>query len=401
MPAVKPDFAFNTAASFTTNTNWQGYSGESTMSYLTQMAGLAVQNFVSAAAGIAVALALIRGHRPPARGHCRQLLGGPDARRPVRAAADLVVAALVLVWQGVPQNLNGYDSATGLEGARRRSPRARSPPGGDQGAWHQRRRLLQRQLRPPVREPQRAHELRRDARDPGDPRRPDLHVRTLGGQHAPGLGALRRHGVIFLPACASPTGRGRQPARCRASASTRPLGNLEGKEIRFGVPLSALLAVITTVTSCGAVNAMHDSFNALGGLVPLANIQLGEVVFGGVGSGLTGCCFFALLAVFLAGLMVGRTPEYIGKKIQTYEMKMVALAILIFPATILVFTGAAVGDWTGASDAEQRRPARLQRDAVRVHLRHRQQRLGLRRPGREQRLLQQRPGLRRCSSAAS
>jgi K+-transporting ATPase ATPase A chain len=124
------------------------------------------------------------------------------------------------------------------------------------------------------------------------------------------------------------------------------VGNLEGKEVRFGVPLSALWAVITTVTSCGAVNAMHDSFNALGGLVPLANIQFGEVVFGGVGTGLTGMLFFALLAVFLAGLMVGRTPEYVGKKVQAYEVKMVALAILIFPAAVLAFTGlAAVTDW--------------------------------------------------------
>jgi K+-transporting ATPase ATPase A chain len=348
MGAVKPDSAFNTAASFTTNTNWQGYSGESTMSYLTQMAGLAFKNFMSAAAGIAVALALIRGiarRRADTVGNFWVDL--------VRANLYLllpisVVGALVLVWQGVPQNLNSYVEATGLQGIAQTI--AQGPVAsqeiikelGTNGGG-----FFSANSAHPYENPNAITNFIEMLAILAIPAGLTYTFGRMVGNTKQGWALFAAMSVIFLAGVAIAYG-----AEAQANPALKGLGidqaagNLEGKEIRFGVPLSSLWAVITTVTSCGAVNSMHDSFNALGGLIPLASIELGEVVFGGVGTGLTGMLFFALLAVFLAGLMVGRTPEYIGKKVQAYEVKMVALAILIFPATVLAFTGlAAVSDW--------------------------------------------------------
>ena len=348
MGAVKPGSAFNTAASFTTNTNWQGYSGESTMSYLTQMAGLAFHNFVSAAAGIAVALALIRGiarRRADTVGNfwVDMVRANLYVLLPIS-----IVGALVLVWQGVPQNLNHYVHATTLEGMAQTI--AQGPVAsqeiikelGTNGGG-----FFSANSAHPYENPNAITNLIEMLALLAIPAGLTYTFGRMVGNTRQGWALFAAMSLLFL------VGVGMAYwAEAQANPALKGLGidqvagNLEGKEARFGVPLSALWAVITTVTSCGAVNSMHDSFNALGGLVPLANIQLGEVVFGGVGTGLTGMLFFALLAVFLAGLMVGRTPEYVGKKVQAYEVKMVALAILIFPATVLVFTGlAAVTDW--------------------------------------------------------
>jgi K+-transporting ATPase ATPase A chain len=348
MGAVKPDSAFNTAASFTTNTNWQGYSGESTMSYLTQMAGLAYHNFVSAASGIAVALALIRGiarRRADTVGNfwVDMVRANLYVLLPIS-----IVLALVLVWQGVPQNLNSYVQAHTLEGAVQTI--AQGPVAsqeiikelGTNGGG-----FFNANSAHPYENPNAITNFIEMLAILAIPAGLTYTFGRMVGNTKQGWALFAAMSVIFLAGVTIAYW-----AESQANPALRDLGidqvagNMEGKEARFGVPLSALWAVTTTVTSCGAVNAMHDSFNALGGLVPLADIQLGEVVFGGVGTGLTGMLFFALLAVFLAGLMVGRTPEYLGKKVQAYEVKMVALAILIFPAAVLAFTGlAAVTGW--------------------------------------------------------
>jgi K+-transporting ATPase ATPase A chain len=350
--AVKADSAFNTAASFTTNTNWQGYSGESTMSYLTQMGGLTVQNFLSAATGIAVALALIRGlarRRADTVGNFWVDL--------VRASLYILlpiafVFALVLVWQGVPQNLNHYVHATTLEGMAQTiaqgpvaSQEAIKELGTNGGGF------FGANSAHPYENPTAITNFIEMLAILAIPAGLTYTFGRMVGDTRQGWAIFAAMSLVFLAAVGITYW-----AEAQANPALKGLGidqaagNLEGKEARFGVPLSALWAVLTTVTSCGAVNAMHDSFNALGGMIPLANIHLGEVVFGGVGTGLAGMLFFALLAVFLAGLMVGRTPEYLGKKIQSYEVRMVALAILIFPASVLVFTGlAAVTEWGTAT----------------------------------------------------
>ena len=348
MGAVKPDSAFNTAASFTTNTNWQGYAGESTMSYLTQMAGLAYHNFVSAASGIAVALALIRGiarRRADTVGNfwVDMVRANLYVLLPIS-----IVGALVLVWQGVPQNLNHYAHATTLEGMAQTiaqgpvaSQEIIKEVGTNGGGF------FSANSAHPYENPNAITNFIEMLAILSIPAALTYTFGRMVGNTRQGWALFAAMSVIFLVGAAIAYWAESQanPA-LRNLGIDQAVGNLEGKEARFGVPLSALWAVITTVTSCGAVNAMHDSFNALGGLIPLANIQLGEVVFGGVGTGLTGMLFFALLAVFLAGLMVGRTPEYLGKKVQAYEVKMVALAILIFPAAILAFTAVgAVTDW--------------------------------------------------------
>jgi K+-transporting ATPase ATPase A chain len=350
--AVKADSAFNTAASFTTNTNWQGYSGESTMSYLTQMAGLTVQNFLSAATGIAVALALIRGlarHRADTVGNFWVDL--------VRANLYVLlpiafVLALVLVWQGVPQNLNHYVHATTLEGLAQTiaqgpvaSQEAIKELGTNGGGF------FNANSAHPYENPTAITNFIEMLAILAIPAGLTYTFGRMVGNTRQGWAIFAAMSLVFLAAVGITYWAEAQANPALSGLGIdQTAGNLEGKEIRFGVPLSALWAVITTVTSCGAVNAMHDSFNALGGMIPLADIHLGEVVFGGVGTGLAGMLFFALLAVFLAGLMVGRTPEYLGKKIQSYEIRMVALAILIFPASVLVFTGlAAVTNWGTAT----------------------------------------------------
>jgi len=342
-PGVSPSLAFGTAASFTTNTNWQAYSGESTMSYFSQMVALAVHNFTSAAVGICVVLALIRGisrKRVDTVGNF-----WVDLIRSIFYVLLPIsfIAAIVLVWQGVPQTMSGNASATGLEG------------------------VLQSIARGPIASQEAIKEL--GTNGGGFLNANSAHPFE---NPTPFSNLFEMFLILCIPAALTYTfgrwvGNTRQGWTIFAAMSllwfagvliaywaeardnpalsglhiNQALGNLEGKETRFGASLSALWAVTTTVTSCGAVNSMHDSFNALGGLIPLADIHMGEVVFGGVGSGMAVMLLFAMLAVFLAGLMVGRTPEYVGKKVQAYEIKMVALAILIFPAAVLAFTGAA------------------------------------------------------------
>jgi K+-transporting ATPase ATPase A chain len=348
MGAVKPDSAFNTAVSFSTNTNWQGYAGESTMSYLTQMAGLAFHNFVSAASGIAVALALIRGiarRRADTVGNfwVDMVRANLYVLLPIS-----IVGALLLVWQGVPQNLNSYVHAHTLEGALQTI--AQGPVAsqeiikelGTNGGG-----FFSANSAHPYENPTAVTNFIEMLAVLAIPAALTYTFGRMVGNTKQGWALLAAMSIIFLAGVAIAYWAESQanPA-LKGLGIDQAVGNLEGKEARFGVPLSALWAVSTTATSSGSVNSMHDSFNALGGLVPLANIQLGEVVFGGVGTGLTGMLFFALLAVFLAGLMVGRTPEYLGKKVQAYEVKMIALAILIFPAAVLAFTAVgAVADW--------------------------------------------------------
>jgi K+-transporting ATPase ATPase A chain len=346
--AVKPNLAFGTAASFTTNTNWQAYSGESTMSYLTQMAGLAVHNFTSAAVGMCVAVALIRGlarRRADTVGNF-----WVDTTRGILYILLPIsfVAALVLVWQGVPQTLNGYAHATGLEGVAQTiaygpiaSQEAIKELGTNGGGF------LNANSAHPFENPTPFSNLLEMFLILCIPASLTYTFGRWVGNTRQGWAIFAAMSVLLLGGifvCYWAEGRA-NPALSGLHIN-QAIGNMEGKETRFGVPLSALFAVVTTVTSCGAVNSMHDSFNALGGLVPLADMHLGEVVFGGVGTGLAVMLLFSLLAVFLAGLMVGRTPEFLGKKVQAYEIKMVALAILIFPAAVLAFTGlASVTSW--------------------------------------------------------
>ncbi len=348
--ALAPDLAFNTAASFTTNTNWQAYSGESTMSYLTQMAGLAFHNFVSAAAGIAVAIAVIRGF---VRRSGKTL--GNFWVDLTRATLWLllpisIVLAIVLVWQGVPDNFSAYAHARTLEGATQVIPQG------------------------PVASQEIIKELgtngggffNANSAHPYENPTPLTNLIELIAIFAIGAGLThtfgqmagdRRQGwalfgamaILFLTGVV-PTIWAEQRGNPQFVAiginqhatATQSGGNMEGKEIRNGIVNSALWATVTTDTSCGAVNAMHDSFMPLGGLVPLVNMQIGEIIFGGVGSGLYGMLVMAVLSVFIAGLMVGRTPEYLGKKIEGREMKLAMLFILIFPAVILLPAGVAV-----------------------------------------------------------
>jgi K+-transporting ATPase ATPase A chain len=350
MGAVAPDLAFNTAASFTTNTNWQAYGGESTMSYFTQMAGLAFHNFISAAAGIAVAMAVIRGFvRKTAK-----TIGNFwfDLTRTVLwvLLPISIVFALVLVWQGVPQNLSPYAHAKTLEGA-------------DQVI-----------AQGPVASQEIIKELgtngggffNTNSAHPYENPTPLTNLIEIVAILAIGAGLThtfgkmagdRRQGWALFAAMSllffmgvAPAIWSEQRGNSQFAAmglnqhhsATQSGGNMEGKEVRFGIVNSALFATVTTDTSCGAVNAMHDSFTPLGGLVPLVNMQIGEIIFGGVGSGLYGMLVMAVLSVFIAGLMVGRTPEYLGKKIESREMKLAMLFILIFPTVILLPAGVAM-----------------------------------------------------------
>jgi potassium-transporting ATPase potassium-binding subunit len=344
--AVAPDLAFNTAVSFTTNTNWQAYSGESTMSYFTQMAGLAYHNFVSAAAGIAVAVAFIRGIAQKEK----ETLGNFWVDL-VRASLWIllpisIVGALFLVSQGVVQNLKPYDTVQTVEGAKQviaQGPVASQEIikqfGTNGGGF-----------------------FNANSAHPFENPTPLTNFVAMFGIFAISsgltytLGSMtgsRRHGWAVWGAMAFLFLAGVTVAYW-AEARGNPLltaagadqtttamssgGNMEGKEVRFGIANTTLFATATTDASCGAVNGWHDSFTPLGGLVPLANIQLSEVVFGGVGAGMYGILVYIILSVFIAGLMVGRTPEYLGKKIQAFEVQMAMLTVLIFSLLILGFT---------------------------------------------------------------
>jgi len=350
MGAVAPDLAFNTAASFTTNTNWQAYGGESTMSYFTQMAGLAFHNFVSAAAGIAVAIAVIRGFvRKTAK-----TIGNfwfDLVRTTLWILLPIsIVFALVLVWQGVPQNLGPYAHAKTLEGADQviaqgpvASQEIIKELGTNGGGF------FNANSSHPYENPNPLTNLIEMVAIFAIGAGLTHTFGKMAGDRRQGWALFATMGLLFFMGV-TPAIWAEQRGNTQFAAmglnqhhsATQSGGNMEGKEVRYGIVNSALWATVTTDTSCGAVNSMHDSYTPLGGLVPLVDMQIGEIIFGGVGSGLYGMLVMAVLSVFIAGLMVGRTPEYLGKKIESREMKLAMLFILIFPAVILLPAGVAL-----------------------------------------------------------
>jgi len=347
--AVEPQLAFNTAASFTSNTNWQAYTGEQTMSYLTQMMGLTFHNFVSAATGIALAVAFIRGLTRRSAQHLGNFW--VDITRCVLyiLLPFSVIGAMVLVSQGVVQNFNAYTVVQTLEGTKQiiaQGPVASQEfikEFGTNGGG-----FFNANSAHPFENPNALTNMIEMLAILAIPAGLVYMFGKMAGNTRQGWAIWAAMALIFVlgVAVALPAEQAGNPQLVQVGAnqqatSTQAGGNMEGKEVRFGITQSVLFAVITTDASCGAVNGFHDSYTPIGGLVPLTNIALGEIVFGGVGSGLYGMLIFAVLAVFIAGLMVGRTPEYLGKKIEQKEMKMAALAILILPASILGFTAIA------------------------------------------------------------
>ncbi|MGO4725380.1 MULTISPECIES: potassium-transporting ATPase subunit KdpA [unclassified Inquilinus] len=349
MSAVPEGLAFNTAVSFVTNTNWQSYGGETTMSYLTQMAGLTVQNFVSAATGIALAIALVRGF---AR-RSAQTIGNfwVDLTRATLYVLlpICIVATIFFVWQGVPQTFGSYVDATTLEGAHQTiaqgpvaSQLAIKMLGTNGGGF------FNANSAHPYENPTALSNLVQM-----------VLIFAIGAGLTNTFGRMVKNerqgwaifaamGVLFLAGVFITYWQEAGAGHLLTSLGVDPtLGNMEGKEVRFGVALSSLFAVITTAASCGAVIAWHDSFTALGGMMPMINMMLGEVVVGGVGAGLYGMLLFVIEAIFVAGLMVGRTPEYVGKKIEAKEVKMTMLALLVLPLSMLGFTALAVSTDAG------------------------------------------------------
>jgi potassium-transporting ATPase potassium-binding subunit len=340
--AVAPDLAFNTSVSFITNTNWQNYGGESTMSYLVQMLGLTHQNFLSAATGIVLAVALIRGF---ARSSITTIgnFWVDITRCTLYVLLPIsVVYALFLVWQGMPQTLGPYVEAVTLEGRKQlialgpvASQIAIKMLGTNGGGF------FNANAAHPFENPTALANLTQMVAIFAIGAALTNTFGRMVGNERQGWAILSAMGVLFLAgvaACYWAEAHGNDAFTGLGLAG----GNMEGKEVRFGIAASALFAVVTTAASCGAVNAMHDSFTALGGMVPLINMQLGEIIVGGVGAGLYGMLLFVILAVFVAGLMVGRTPEYVGKKIEAKEVKMAMLAILVLPLMYLGWTAAAV-----------------------------------------------------------
>ncbi|MBZ5645933.1 MAG: potassium-transporting ATPase subunit KdpA [Acidobacteriia bacterium] len=368
--AVAPaHLAFNTAASFTTNTNWQAYSGETTMSYFTQMAGLAYHNFVSAATGIALAIAFIRG----------------IARREMKTIGNFwvdlarcslwvllpfcIVGSLVLVSQGVVQNLKPYDTVKLVEPQQVPKVDANGKPVIGPDSKQVMDTVTEQTIaQGPVASQEIIKEFgtngggffNANSAHPFENPTPFSNLIEMFSIFAIGAGLTytlgrmtgsQRHGwavwaamaVLFLAGVttaywAESRGNPLLAGVDQRVSATQSGGNTEGKEVRFGIANSALWATVTTDASCGAINGWHDSFTPLGGMVPLVNIMLSEVIFGGVGSGMYGMLIYIVLAVFIAGLMVGRTPEYLGKKIEAYDVKMAMLVVLVFPLVILVFT---------------------------------------------------------------
>jgi len=367
--AVNPaHVAFNTAASFTTNTNWQAYAGESTMSYFTQMAGLAYHNFVSAAVGIALAIAFIRG----------------IARRQMQTIGNFwvdmvrsclwvllpfcVVGALILVSQGVVQNLRPYDKAQLVEPMQIQKMTDGKPVVDSQGKPLTDTITEQTIAQGPVASQEIIKEFgtngggffNANSSHPFENPTPLSNLIELVSIFAIGAGLTYtlgrmtgspRHGwavwsamaILFVAGVtvaywAEARGNPLLAGTDQHATALQPGGNMEGKEVRFGIANSALFATVTTDASCGAINGWHDSYTPLGGIIPLVNIMLSEVIFGGVGAGMYGMLIYIVLAVFIAGLMVGRTPEYLGKKIEAYDVKMAMLVVLVFPLVILAFT---------------------------------------------------------------
>jgi len=346
LAAVGPDLAFNTAASFTTNTNWQSYTPETTMSYLTQMAGLATHNFFSAAVGIAVAVALIRGIKRTASATIGNFW--VDTTRTILYVLlpGSLIYALLLVAQGVPQNLHPYTTAHPLEQPSQTQSIAQGPVAsqeaikmlGTNGGG-----FFNANSAHPFENPTPFSNFLQMLSIFIIPAGLTYSLGRMTGSPGHGWAVLAAMSVLFAAGFTTVYWAESQPhpmlhGAAQTSTVTAPGGNMEGKEVRFGIANSSLFATVTTDASCGAVNGMHDSFTPLGGMVVLANIMLGEVVFGGVGSGLYGMLIFVVLAVFIAGLMVGRTPEYLGKKIEAYDVKMSMLYALIFPLIILSLT---------------------------------------------------------------
>jgi len=340
--AVAPDLSFNTAVSFITNTNWQNYGGESTMSYLVQMLGLTHQNYLSAATGIVLAMALIRGF---AR-HSVRTVGNfwvDVTRCTLYILIPICVPyALFLVWQGMPQTLGAYVDATTLEGAKQTiavgpvaSQIVIKMLGTNGGGF------FNANAAHPFENPTAlSNYVQMISIFAIGAALTNVFGRMVGNQRQ-GWAILAVMGVLFIAGvvvCYWAEAHGNDALNALGLTG----GNMEGKEVRFGIIGSALFAVITTAASCGAVNAMHDSFTALGGMVPLINIQLGEVIVGGVGAGMYGILLFVIISIFVAGLMVGRTPEYVGKKIEAKEVKMAMLAILVLPLMYLGWTAVAM-----------------------------------------------------------
>jgi len=340
--AVAQDLSFNTAISFITNTNWQNYGGESTLSYLVQMLGLTHQNFLSAATGIVLAVALIRGF---SRASLRTI--GNFWVDVTRCTLYIllpicVVYALFLVWQGMPQTLGPYVDATTLEGAKQTiavgpvaSQIAIKMLGTNGGGF------FNANAAHPFENPTAlSNFVQMISIFALGAALTNVFGRMVGNQRQ-GWAILAVMGVLFISGVAVTYW-----AEANGTTALHALGlaggNMEGKEVRFGIVASSLFAVITTAASCGAVNAMHDSFTALGGMIPLINMQLGEIIVGGVGAGLYGMLLFVVISIFVAGLMVGRTPEYVGKKIEAREVKMAMLAILVLPLMYLGWTAVAV-----------------------------------------------------------
>jgi K+-transporting ATPase ATPase A chain len=341
MSAVAPDLSFNTSVSFLTNTNWQNYGGESTLSYLVQMLGLTHQNFLSAATGIVLAMALIRGFSRASAKTVGNFWVDITRCTLYVLLPICVVYALFLVWQGMPQTLGPYVDATTLEGAKQTiavgpvaSQVAIKMLGTNGGGF------FNANASHPFENPTAlSNFVQMVSIFSLGAALTNVFGRMVGDQRQ-GWAILGVMGVLFLAGVFVAYW-----AEAHGNDAFTALGltggNMEGKEVRFGIVASALFAVITTAASCGAVNAMHDSFTALGGMIPLLNIQLGEIIVGGVGAGMYGMLLFVILSVFVAGLMVGRTPEYVGKKIEAKEVKMAMLAILILPLMILGWTAVA------------------------------------------------------------
>ena len=339
--AVAEDLSFNTAMSFITNTNWQNYGGESTMSYLVQMLGLTHQNFLSAATGIVLAVALIRGF---ARASANTVgnFWVDVTRCTLYILIPLCVPyALFLVWQGIPQTLGPYVDATTLEGAKQTiavgpvaSQIAIKMLGTNGGGF------FNANAAHPFENPTAlANYVQIISIFAIGAALTNVFGRMVGNQRQ-GWAILAVMGILFIAGvivCYAAEAHGNDALNALGLTG----GNMEGKEVRFGIAASSLFGVITTAASCGAINAMHDSFTALGGMIPLINIQLGEIIVGGVGSGMYGMLLFVIVSIFVAGLMVGRTPEYVGKKIEAKEVKMAMLAILVLPLMYLGWTAVA------------------------------------------------------------
>jgi potassium-transporting ATPase potassium-binding subunit len=346
LAAVGPDLAWNTAASFTTNTNWQFYTPEAIMSYLTEMVGLATHNFFSAAVGIVVAVALIRGIKRAKAATIGNFW--VDATRTLLyiLVPGSIIYALLLVAQGVPQNLHAYTTAHTLENQVQTiaqgpvaSQEAIKMLGTNGGGF------FNANSAHPFENPTPFSNFLQILSIFIIPAGLTYTLGRMTGSPGHGWAVFAAMYILFAAGFATLYWAEAHPHPMIHNAMqtvtpTAPGGNMEGKEVRNGIAESALFATITTDASCGAVNGMHDSFTPIGGLVPLTNIMLGEVIFGGVGAGLYGILIFVVQAVFIAGLMVGRTPEYLGKKIESYDVKMSMLYVLIFPFVILSLTAA-------------------------------------------------------------